>query len=109
MNIEIKDCRDKDLEFFGFVTATDKEKDLYLHCQIFIFSDNAFHLNKFIHGSVGKYKFQCYDWERETLGFRGVGRGRKPDSAVDAMREFLYEVSNEIFGKKITDYPQDKT
>ena len=79
--IKIKDYRDEDTKLLGFLTAEDKERELYLHCKIFIYTDNSMSLERFMSGKVGKYEFQCNDWERDTLFFKGRGRGRKPETA----------------------------
>lgn len=107
MEIRIKDERDEDAKFIGFLTAKDEERQLYLHCKIFIYTDNSMSLEKFMSGKVGKYEFQCNDWERDTLFFKGRGRGRKPAEAEETMHNFLQEVQKEISNKTMEDFRED--
>ena len=104
MVIKIKDCRDEDCKLTGFLTVTDEERDLYLHCKVFIYPDGSLSVEKFMSGSVGKYEFKCSNWKIDTLFFTGKGRGRKPQVAEEAMYNFLQEVQREITNKKLEDY-----
>ena len=104
LEIKIKDSRSEEARLLGFLKAEDKERDLYLYCKIYIYSDNSMSLEKFMEGKVEDYKFQCSDWKRDTLFFKGRGRGRKPEKAEVAMYDFIREVDKEISNKLITDY-----
>lgn len=98
---KIDDKRGKNNKLLGFLRATDTERDLHLHCKIYIYADGTMSLEKFMDGRVGKYEFQCSDWDYDTLHFKGRGRGRKPASTEQAMRDFVNEVQKEIESKKI--------
>lgn len=106
LDIKIKDCRDKETKYIGFITAEDTERKLYLHCKIFIYNDNTISLEKFLRGSVEKYNFKYFDMNKDTLFFKGSGRGRKPEWAEVAMRNFIGEVQREILGKTIEEISQ---
>ena len=101
LEIKIKDNRNEDTKLLGFLDAKDEERELYLHCKIFIYADNSISLEKFMSGKVGKYEFQCSDWGYDTLFFKGRGRGMKPAVAKEAMHSFLKEVQREIDKKTI--------
>jgi len=64
-------------------------------------------LDKFLRGSVGKYNFKCLNTNKDTLFFRGSGRGRKPEWAEITMKKFIEEVAIEIANKTITDFKAD--
>lgn len=101
LEIRIKDERSNDNRLIGFLRAEDKERDLYLHCKIYIYTDNSITLEKFLNGFVGKYEFKALYYERDTLFFRGRGRGRKPEWAEAAMADFIREVQRETNTKTI--------
>lgn len=104
IEIKVDDERNSYSKYIGFLTAEDKERQLYLHCKIFIYADGSFTLEKFMGGNVGKYEFQCDCWERDTLFFKGRGRGRKPESAEIELRNFIKEVQQVTGDKTIKDF-----
>lgn len=101
LEIKIKDERSNDNSLIGFLRAEDKERGLYLHCKIYIYTDNSITLEKFLSGSVKKYEFKAWDYKRDTLFFRGRGRGRKPEWAEGAMADFIREVQRKTDTKTI--------
>jgi len=102
IKIKIKDCRDEDILHIGFLTAEDEER--HLQCKVYLASDNTIHLEKFMSGSIKGYKFKFWDIDKDTLYFRGCGRGRKPAWAEAAMKDFIDEVERLILGKTIVDF-----
>jgi hypothetical protein len=98
---EIKDERSEDNKHIGFLTAEDKERELHLHCVLYIYNDDTISLEGFLTGDVGKYQFKSMDYNAYSLLFRGRGRGKKPEKAEQAMRNFIKEVQAEVNGKTI--------
>ena len=47
LNIKVKDCRDEESKYIGFITVEDTERELYLHCKIYIYDDNTISLENF--------------------------------------------------------------
>lgn len=103
MIINIKDERDEYIST-GFLRAEDIDRNLYAHFKIYIYSNNFFTLEKFLFGNAGNNEFQCADWGRDTLFFKGRGRGRKPEWSVIAMRDFIKEVQQTTSNATICDY-----
>lgn len=97
MKVTIIDERDEDILTLGFMTVEDGDK--YLHASVDIYTSGNVYFQDFMNGHIGKYEFQgdrYYTDRREHNGgaFMGAGRGRKPDSAFVAMREFIKKVDN---------------
>ncbi len=92
----------RDYESRGFLIADDKERELHLHCKIYIFPNNQMVLEKFMNGSVGEYEFHSAS-TFDSLAFKGKG-SKKPASAEEAMRAFIEEVAETIRGMKLTDF-----
>ena len=97
----VKDERDEHNKHIGFLTAEDTERELYLHCVIYICNNNTISIDGFLDGSVGKYQFQSTEYKAHSMLFRGRGRGRKPETAENSMKDFIKEVQRETNGKTV--------
>lgn len=69
-----------------FVTAIDGENRAEFRG--YLLDNGIIVLECFLRGNIGKYRFIRLD-DSDTFSFKGEGRGRKPQLAIEEMRSFI--------------------
>ena len=72
-----------------FVDFTDGENNASF--KGWLCKDNTILLESFRTGNIGNYKFSVFDDSTDTFFFKGSGKGKKPQTAIDSMTKLIDE------------------